>query len=628
MPFLDRFWWLRVAGGVALIVAAITLANVYSASIHPGASAAASRWPGAIFWPLLPLLALAIAFWWSYGAWVARQRASAIRRARSGDPDAIPFAAFSGHPAQAPALGAPPLVIRWRPNHGIQRAVWLIALLTVALDLMIVYGAHQIMSVKLPIPISLSSFWPRLALIALALLLLSLHIAVLLAAPLALRLRTGVTFTDDGVVERGSWGWRRSLRWEEARLFEVESIQTLARRYTLYGQRGAVQWRDDIPTYDSEAIQQRDHENYVPDGISPEEMSRRLRLALHLVAARTGLAPHTLSPTLQASASMRLKPQPVTPLQLRLRLAGALGSVFATGLTLPLFFLPAALGIAFVAWPPTASRTITIISGVALVAASQILLIALALSLSHVAPRKRASVIDVTDMADVVEKAAPDLAGGARYLLRLPGSYLSRPWSTALGLLLLIGGVPGLILLCLFVAEYVSVLFFPSRVEPLASAFPHTIGSLVVAILSLCAAIIGLSLTTIALSTNRPWRRQVQADMHGLRVEHGAITRALPWDAIETLTLICVGPTPTTYRLTADSGKISLSWPAQTEALVGGGTPKGTAFLAPDGLAALIERQPSVRRRIQVIGLPEPPQLALPEQAESSPSRLSGESGT
>ena len=215
----------------------------------------------------------------------------------------MPFAAFSGDPAQAPDLSSEPLVIMWRPNQKIQRAIWLIALLTLALDIVIIYGARALMGVKLPVSVNFASFWPRLSLISAILLLVALHMAILLAAPLALRLRAGATFTNAGVQERSPWGVRRFLRWEDARLFEVEAIQTLNRRYTLYGPHGAVSWRDEIPAYDSEAVQQRDHENYVPDGIAPEEMSRRLRAALGLVAARTGLAPRTLSPTLQPRAS-------------------------------------------------------------------------------------------------------------------------------------------------------------------------------------------------------------------------------------------------------------------------------------------------------------------------------------
>src|SRR5690349_5512752 len=141
MPFLDRSWWLRVAGGVALIIAALALANAYSASARTGRNAAAPPWPGAIF-TLLPLLAVVIALWWSYGAWRARQRAIARRQALAGHLDAMPFAAFAGDPSRAPDLGGKPLVIMWRPNRGIQRAVWLIALLILALDIVIIYGTR------------------------------------------------------------------------------------------------------------------------------------------------------------------------------------------------------------------------------------------------------------------------------------------------------------------------------------------------------------------------------------------------------------------------------------------------------------------------------------------------------
>ena len=57
---------------------------------------------------------------------------------------------------------------------------------------------------------------------------------------------------------------------------------------------------------------------------------------------------------------------------------------------LPLFFLPAALGVAFVYWQPAHSPTVNILSAMGLVAASEILLVALALSLSGVVVLKRA----------------------------------------------------------------------------------------------------------------------------------------------------------------------------------------------------------------------------------------------
>ncbi|HEY7019931.1 MAG TPA: hypothetical protein VH349_02365, partial [Ktedonobacterales bacterium] len=441
MPFLDRSWWLRIAGGLALIIATLLLANAYSASTRTSRSAAVSSgsgpWPGAIF-TLLPLLAIVVALWWGYGAWRARQRAIARSQALAGKLDAMPFAAFSGDPAQAPDLSSEPLVIMWRPNQKIQRAIWLIALLTLALDIVIIYGARALMGVKLPVSVNFASFWPRLALISAILLLVALHVALLLAAPLALRLRTGATFTKAGVQERSPWGLRRFLRWEDARLFEVEAIQTLNRRYTLYSSHGAVSWRDEIPAYDSEAVQQRDHENYVPDKIAPEEMSRRLRAALGLVAARTGLAPRTLSPTLQPRASSaRAKAPSMRMGRLRLPATGPLGSTLLSSMILPLFFLPAALGVAFVFWQPAHSPTVNILSAMGLVAASEILLVALALSLSGVVVLKRTG-------RPAEREESPDLADGASYVMPLPGSYLSRSWSVALGLLLLIGGIPGI----------------------------------------------------------------------------------------------------------------------------------------------------------------------------------------
>jgi hypothetical protein len=605
MPFLDRSWWLRIAGGLALIVAALALSNAWTASARAAKSAAGSPWPGALFTLLIPLLALVVALWLSYGALQARERASARRGALAGDLTAMPPAVFAGDPTTAPDLTQEPLVVMWRPHHAIQRAVWLIALLTLALDATIVYGARQILGVKLPVPIDPNSFWLRLAIISAGLLLPALHLALLLAAPLALRLRTGAIFTDQGVQERTRWGRRRFLRWEDALLFEVEAVQELDRRYTLYGARGAVHWMDEIPAYDSEAIQQRDHENYAPDGITKAEMSRRLRAALSLVAARTTLTPHTLSPALQTGRIRSRQTAARSALRVfRLTSAGPLGSALLTALALPLLFLPAALGITFAHWPPTASPTVNLISGLALVAASEVLLVAIALALSGESAMRGAQYVESEQGFDASEE--PPLPASATGVMPLPGSYLNRRWTVALGLLLLVGGVPGIILLCLLCAEYLSILFFPRQVTALIAAFPQTPGALSVAALSLCVGVIGLGLACLALSTDRPWSRQVQVDADGLRIVQGAITRELPWDAVETLSLTVVGATPKSYRLTADTGKISLSWPAQADARLGSAPPKGALVVSPAGLAALIERQPGVKRSIRVIGAPQP----------------------
>src|SRR6185312_1586202 len=99
MPFLDRFWWLRIAGGVAFILATLALASAYSASARTSRSAVASPWPGVIVTLLLPLLAIVVALWWSFEAWRAVRRAIARSRALVGDVNAMPVAAFSGDPS-------------------------------------------------------------------------------------------------------------------------------------------------------------------------------------------------------------------------------------------------------------------------------------------------------------------------------------------------------------------------------------------------------------------------------------------------------------------------------------------------------------------------------------------------
>jgi hypothetical protein len=601
MPFLDRFWWLRIAGGLALIAAALALANKYAAYARASKTASNSPWPSAIFELLLPLLAVALALWVGYRAFSARQRALLLRQALAGNPAVIPLAAFAVDASKALDVAREPLVLMWRPHRAIQCLVWVIILLTLALDAVIIYGARQIMSVKLPLPLDRNSFWLQLALAAGALGLLTLHVAMLLAAPLALRIRTGATFTDEGIRERTRWGWRRFLRWEDARLFEVAAVQSLDRRYTLYGARRSVRWMDEIPAYDSEAVKQRNHENYVPNGVTAEEMSRRLRAALQVVTARTDLAPRTLSPSLQKYGAPTRLPRFRA---ITLRAAGPLGSALFAALAAPVLFAPAALGVAFISWPPTTSHTLNGLSGLALVAATEVLLVAIALSLSGPGVARKSREMETAQSVTLPEDLLS--APGANYVMPLPGSYLDRRWTVALGLLLLIGGIPGIILICLICAEYISILLFPSRVTSLIASFPHTPGPLTAAALSFCAGVVGLGLAGVALGTGKPWRRQVQVGADGLRIVYGSIMRSLPWDAIETLTLTRAGAALKTYRITGDTGKFNLQWPAHAREHPLSALPKSAILISPGALATLIERQSGVTLTIEELGANKP----------------------
>src|SRR5262249_13289261 len=83
-------------------------------------------------------------------------------------------------------------------------------------------------------------------------------------------------------------------RWEDVRLLEVGLIQNQFRQYILYSADGAfARWIDYLPTGVIGASSLVRTSSHMPDSGSIEEMSRRLREALALVAARTGLAPRT-----------------------------------------------------------------------------------------------------------------------------------------------------------------------------------------------------------------------------------------------------------------------------------------------------------------------------------------------
>ena len=84
------------------------------------------------------------------------------------------------------------------------------------------------------------------------------------------------------------------VRWEDARLLEVGLENNQYRQYSIYAANGAfARWMDYLPTGAIGATSLERTSWYMPDSGSNEDMSRRLREALALVAARVGLAPPT-----------------------------------------------------------------------------------------------------------------------------------------------------------------------------------------------------------------------------------------------------------------------------------------------------------------------------------------------
>jgi hypothetical protein len=326
MPFLDRFWWLRlVAAGALSAFAGWSLLYAAPSSYQLDEELHLTHELSYVEIGI-GVLCLLCAVGVGISAYHAQRRKWMRRRAIVGDLSAMPLAKAEPDASKAPAPSAEPLEVIWRVTPKARRtARWGVAI--VGAWMLIAVGLAVFVALNPLEPTSYDSYfitWP----IAItnhqfmwyALPLMQLLYPLLLLAfvlPQALAFPTGISISEDGVLWRTEWRRRRFLRLEDARLFEAGMRRLSDRRYVLYGKRGYVRLEDYTTIVTFSMPGAKSQQIYEPDGVSQDEITRRISSALNTIAARTGL------PLRTPYRSLRRKEQPVAPPSPRLRHASA-----------------------------------------------------------------------------------------------------------------------------------------------------------------------------------------------------------------------------------------------------------------------------------------------------------------
>jgi hypothetical protein len=103
----------------------------------------------------------------------------------------------------------------------------------------------------------------------------------------------GITASREGLLYQPKVGRSRFLRWEEMRLFEIDTPPPLHQeRYRLYGPGGKVEWRDLPPSLG------------VSLNMTSREYLTRQQVVLNLIIARTHLLPRAF----EQAASLAMPP--------------------------------------------------------------------------------------------------------------------------------------------------------------------------------------------------------------------------------------------------------------------------------------------------------------------------------
>jgi hypothetical protein len=202
----------------------------------------------------------------------------------------MPLAKATSDPTKAPNVAVAPLEVMWRVTPKARRMgrwfiaiagfiilVYLAAVIFLALNLS--PDPYDSAFVSWPVVITNQQF-STYVLPILQMMPTALIIAFLL--PAALARPTGVVLNTDGILWRTEWG---------RRLFEASLRRLSDRRYILYGRRSYVRIEDFTSILAMRGANSQ--QIYEPDGISQDEMTRRLSEALDVIAAHTGLPQRT-----------------------------------------------------------------------------------------------------------------------------------------------------------------------------------------------------------------------------------------------------------------------------------------------------------------------------------------------
>lgn len=609
MPFFDRFWELRLVGAAALsyfaglaILSWAPESYQFEEEFHRTNDSYLMFAVGGLF--LLFAIGIGIS------AYYAQRRKWMRRRTLKGTADLMPLAKATPDPAKAPDVTVAPLEVMWRVTRKWRRSArWFVAF---AGFIMLVYLIVVIFSALNPSPDPYNSAfisWPvvitnsQFSTYFLPVLQMSYPALIIgFLLPAALARPTGVILNADVVVWRTEWGRRRFMRWEDARLFEAGVRRLSDQRYILYGSRSYVRIEDFTSIVAMRGANRQ--QIYEPDGISQDEMTRRLSEALNVIAARTGLPLRTPYISLRRAGrpapSASRAPHDIRQTERRwpTLLAFALSSI-VVGIGC------AALGAVVILWPLSSISSLNLISGVAFGALGLVTIFYGVVLLPVLASRERSKATPTAPGGDLLPARLFTMPGEV-YIYRLPGLRTLNAYLIALWTLIALGGVAGVPAMAAFISSIVAS-FTASNTSPATALLEN--GQSLVSFFLVTAGLGGLINLVRLFTPKGKMRREARADASGLHVAWGTVTLSMPWEVVETLTLTTKDGQPQSYRVSGAAGKFAFRWSA-------GGEVKPSAALLPDGgvllsgreLACLIARQSGVA-------------LVLDEAATSSRAR-------
>ena len=378
---------------------------------------------------------------------------------------------------------------------------------------------------------------------------------------------TGAIFTDEGAQERTAWRRRRMVRWEDARLLEVGLENNQYRQYILYGANGAfARWMDYLPTGAIGATSLVRTSWHMPDSGSNEDMSRRLREALALVAARVGLAPRTFVGGLKEKTTTTEPRRSIGGLLFIVVFLLILLSVGA--FILGLLAIPLLAGLYLIIQQPL--PFLSLLSGGTLALGGALILVWIPVDiLWRLLPSRAASDGEPATLPDELFPAST-----RAYSLVIRQTLRDAILSFIIPLLLTIGGV--LVLSGLLLQPPTSA----QHGLDLYAVVGAVISGIFGAIILIFRFGYGLRSVTI-----------IQATAQGLRAQHPRHTLDLPWEAVETLKLSKASDSPRVYSVSGDTGKIAIAWRADMARV---NNLDGAVPLSAIELAALIERRTGI----------------------------------
>jgi hypothetical protein len=497
---------------------------------------------------------------------IARWRAGIRRRAIDGTPDDMPVATIAVETSHAPDNTQEPLVLAWRLSAGRRwsiRATLLFLLLICLGNLVLAYWLLFSLSPRLfkVLDPTVAIAIGVLTILALGGLLLALSAFVFVTLDHPFTRPSTVTFSGDGVHERTRWGGRRTVRWEQARLLEVRFASAPFKSYLLYGADGTfVRWFDSLPSTFYGTLHRS---GFTPIGISDDEMARRLRDALVLIANATGLRPHTFEKRLQADPSSAALPIPVAR-----RRAGVVSLLI---LLLPLLLVfvgfPLGVGIYVLIGRPVTDVTLNLVSGTFLVLGGVLLLGWLCVDALRARLRRQTLA-----RTDPLLLSDTQLDAPHTYDLLLLQSWHEAALTFLIPLLLCSGGVFGLL----------GMIEAGRGLDPQWTMTVVLLGVYAVASAAALAARLRIGLRSVT---------RIQATPEGLRSHSKRQRLFTPWQQVESMRMKTIQGRPSSYAASADQGRMIIEWNANAPPA----RPRdGNIAVGAAALAQVIERRAGV----------------------------------